>query len=131
MRTLREEIMACAETPVRPLDADGSYELTFRFDDAFTGFQGHFPGHPILPAFVQLLAGQCALQIRSARNWSLRTVDRGKFLKTIQPNQPVTIRWQEQPLADDGLRCSFTLLVSDDKAALFRIEFAPEEDRHA
>ncbi len=131
MRTLREEIMACAGTSVRTLEVEASYDLTFHFEDGFTGFQGHFPGHPILPAFVQLLAGQCALQIRSGRNWSLRRVDRGKFLKTIQPNQPVTIRWQEQPLEDGGLRCSFTLLVNDEKAALFRIEFAPEEDRHA
>ncbi len=131
MRTLREEILACAGTPVRTLEAEGSYELTFRFDDGFTGFRGHFPGHPILPAFVQLLAGQCALQIRSARNWSPRRVDRGKFLQTIQPNQPVTIRWQEQPLKDDGLRCNFTLFVNNEKAAVFRIEFAGEEDRHA
>lgn len=131
MRTLREEIVACAGTRVRTLEPDGSYELTFHFDDDFTGFRGHFPGHPILPAFVQLLTGQCALQVRSARNWSLRRVDRGKFLKTIQPNQPVTIRWQEELLKDDGLRCSFTLLVNDDKAAVFTIEFAGEEDGHA
>jgi len=130
MRTLREEIMASAGTQVRTLEADGGYELTFRFAKDFTGFRGHFPEHPVLPAFVQLLMGQCALGIRSARAWSLRRVKRAKFLKTILPEQPVTVCWQEQPL-DDALRCSFTLSMNGEKAAVFTLEFALEESRHA
>ena len=130
MRTLAEEIIACADTHVRTLEVDRSYELTFRFGDDFTGFQGHFPGHPVLPAFVQLLMGQCAVRIRSARNWSMCRVERGKFLRTIQPNQPVTVCWQEQPL-NDKLRCRFALLANDEKAAIFIIEFTTEENRHA
>jgi 3-hydroxyacyl-[acyl-carrier-protein] dehydratase len=130
MRTLREEIMSCADGPVRVREADRDYEMTFRFPDDFTGFRGHFPGHPILPAFVQILMGQCALGLRGDRSWTLRTVDRGKFLKTIQPNRPVTIRWREQP-EGNGLRCTFTLLVKNEKAAAFTCEFTGEDDGHA
>ena len=96
----------------------------------FTGFQGHFPGHPVLPAFVQLLMGQCALCVRSARNWRLRRVERSKFLRTILPDQPVTVCWQEQP-RNDRLRCSFTLLAGGEKAAVFTLEFDVEEGGHA
>lgn len=130
MRTLREEIIACTDGQVRTLEADRGYELVFRFGKGFTGFSGHFPGHPVLPAFVQLLTAQCALQIHSARNWTLRQVERGKFLKTILPDQPVTVRWQEQPLNGD-VRCSFTLLVNDQKAAVLTLDFAVEEGCHA
>lgn len=130
MGTLREEIIACADTQVRTLEGDRGYELAFRFDERFTGFQGHFPGHPVLPAFVQLLTGQCALCIRSGRNWRLRRVDRSKFLKTILPGRPVAVCWQEQPL-NGGLRCSFTLLADQEKAAVFTLEFDAEEGRHA
>ncbi len=130
MRTLREEITASADPVVRTLEADGGHELTFRFAQDFTGFRGHFPEHPILPAFVQLLMGQCALQIRSARAWSLRRVERAKFLKIIAPEQPVTVCWREQPL-DDGLRCNFTLSVNGEKSGIFTLELAPEESRHA
>jgi 3-hydroxyacyl-[acyl-carrier-protein] dehydratase len=130
MRTLREEILACADTQVRTLDEGRGHELAFRFDKTFTGFQGHFPGHPVLPAFVQLLMGQCAVSLRSARNWRLRQVERSKFLKTIQPDQSVTVRWQEQPL-NDHLRCSFTLLADGEKAAVFTLEFDVEDGGHA
>lgn len=130
MRTLREEILACTDTQVRTLDGDRGYELVFCFDESFTGFQGHFPGHPVLPAFVQLLMGQCALHIRTAGAWRLRRVDRSKFLKTILPGKPVTVCWQEHPL-NDHLRCNFTLLVDGEKAAVFAVEFDAEESRHA
>jgi 3-hydroxyacyl-[acyl-carrier-protein] dehydratase len=130
MRTLREEIMACTDGQVRALEADGGQELVFRFGKDFIGFAGHFPGHPVLPAFVQLLTAQCALQIHSARNWTLRCVARSKFLKTILPEEPVTVRWQEQAKGED-LRCSFTLLVNDQRAAVFTVDFASEESSHA
>jgi len=143
MRTLREEIMTRADVPVRSLAADEGYELTFRLGDDFVGFQGHFPGRPILPAFVQLLMGECAVRMHRGRVGSLRRVERGKFLRPIQPNEPVTVCWQEQaregpPNAthrvrepDDGLRCSFTLRVAGEKAAVFALEFASEESGHA
>ena len=134
MRTLREEIIACSEGQVRILEVDGSpiakprdgepdqsCELTFRFGDDFTGFRGHFPGHPILPAFVQLLMAECAVCLHHARPWSLRRAERGKFLKPIGPNEPVTVCWQEQP-QDDGLRCNFTLRAGAQRAAVFALE---------
>jgi 3-hydroxyacyl-[acyl-carrier-protein] dehydratase len=142
MRTLREEIMKRADGPARSVGCDvptitgekgvhgTPYELTFRFGDDFLGFQGHFPGHPILPAFVQLLLGECAVRRRSDRPWILRRVERAKFLRPIQPNEPVTVCWQEQP-QEGGLRCSFTLRVGSEKAAVFTLELAPEVTGHA
>jgi 3-hydroxyacyl-[acyl-carrier-protein] dehydratase len=130
MGTLREEIMTCAEGRVRTLEADQGWELTFRLGEDFTGFRGHFPGHPILPAFVQLLIAECAVGRRDPRPWSLRQVERGKFLRPIAPHEPVTVCWQEQA-RDSGLRCSFTLRVGAEKAAVFTLEFAAEEGPHA
>ncbi len=130
MRTLREEIVSCAGPEVRTLEAGRGYELTFRFGRDFTAFRGHFPQHPILPAFVQLLLGQCAVERRTARPWSLRRVGRSKFLKVIPPEQPVTVSWQEQPVTD-GLHCSFSLTVNGEKAAVFTLEFGAEESHHA
>ena len=123
MRTLREEIMACADAQVRVLEANQGYELTFHPDDGFLAFRGHFPGHPILPAFVQLLMGECAVRLHTARPWCLRRVERAKFLRPIGPKEPVTACWQEQP-REDGLRCHFTLRVGAERAAVFALEFA-------
>lgn len=126
MDTLRNEILARADGPVRSRKDGKEYELTYHFGADFTAFSGHFPGHPILPAFVQLLAGECALRIRMQRNVVLRRVKRAKFLKPIQPAQKITVRWQERPL-DDGLQGSFTLLADDEKAATFTMEMAAGE----
>ncbi len=130
MRTLREEIITCAAGPVRTLEANQGWELTFRFGDDFTGFRGHFPGHPILPAFVQLLTAECAVRLHDARPWSLRRVERSKFLRPIAPHEPVTVCWQEQ-VGEGNLRCSFTLRVGAEKAAVFTLEFVAEESQHA
>lgn len=145
MGTLREEIIACADGRVRDVarascpcphgrdahvTADQGWELTFRPGDDFIGFRGHFPGHPVLPAFVQLLMAECAVRLHSGAPLSLRRVERGKFLRPIGPNEPVTVCWQEQP-RDEGLRCSFTLRVGTEKAAVFALEFAAEESPHA
>jgi 3-hydroxyacyl-[acyl-carrier-protein] dehydratase len=130
MSALRNEIVASTDGQARTLEGGGGYELTFRLGRDFIGFSGHFPGNPILPAFVQLLMGQCALQIRSGRNWRLRKVERAKFMKTIAPGQAVKVCWREQPL-EDGLRGSFSLLVGDQKMATFTTEFEIEEGGNA
>ena len=127
---LREEIIANAVTHVRILEANQGYEMTFSFNESFTGFQGHFPQHPVLPAFVQLMTGECAVRIRTVRNWRLSRIQKAKFLKMIHPNQPVSVRWDEQPINND-LRCNFTLLVGNEKAAVFTIELTTEENHHA
>ena len=126
MNTLRNEILACADGPARRGEDGDEYELTYRFGADFMAFSGHFPGHPILPAFVQLLAGECAIQSRAERNMVLLHVKRAKFLKPIEPGQEITIRWRERPL-DHGVRGSFTLLVDDEKAASFTLEMAAGE----
>ncbi|UCG48568.1 MAG: hypothetical protein JSU94_02095 [Phycisphaerales bacterium] len=130
MSTLRDEIVASTDGKARTLEGGRGHEMTFRLGPDFIGFSGHFPGNPILPAFVQLLMGQCALQSRSGRNWRLRKVERAKFMKTIPPGPPVKVRWREQPL-EDGLRGSFTLVVGDQKMASFTAEFEIEKGGNA
>lgn len=67
------------------LEASGE----FRFPADFPGFQGHFPGNPILPAIVQLA------MVRFLADWSLGFCTRPtlhqkiKFKGTIRPEEPV------------------------------------------
>ncbi len=124
MRSLKDEILASTDAKVRTLEEDQGYELVFGIAEDFTGFSGHFPEFPVLPAFVQLLIGQCALEIRSQGPWGLRRVKRAKFMKTISPGQALTVRWHEQVL-EDGMQGRFVLWVDDGKAASFSVEFAP------
>ncbi len=70
------------------LRLEGSADFQFPAD--FPGFQGHFPGNPILPAIVQLT------MVRFLADWSLGLCtwpmlhQKIKFKGTILPGDPVT-----------------------------------------
>jgi len=130
MRTLKDEVLASTDARIRTREEKQGYELVFDIGADFTGFSGHFPEFSVLPAFVQLMMGQCALEIHSQRRWSLHHVKRAKFMKTITPDQRVTVRWREQAL-EDRLQGSFTLWVEGRKVASFSIEFADRGGSHA
>ena len=127
---LRDEIIASAHSNIRLLEANASFETTFKLDKGFIGFQGHFPQYPVLPAFVQLLLGQCAVTMRNARNWRLLRIQKAKFLKTIRPGQTINVRWNEQAI-NEGLRCDFTLSIDNERSAVFTIELGVEEKQNA
>jgi 3-hydroxymyristoyl/3-hydroxydecanoyl-(acyl carrier protein) dehydratase len=121
--TLRQAIIECASSPVISSEEGCRWELCFK--DDFVGFDGHFPGHPVLPAFVQILVTQCALQQRTGHAWALRRVKRAKFMKTVLPNQAVVLTWTEKAL-EAGLQGSFVLWVDDAKVASFSALYGPE-----
>lgn len=60
-------------------------------------FEGHFPGHPILPGVVLLAEAMAAIEAAtstSARNW---TVDNAKFLGAVEPGARLAITHAMQP----------------------------------
>lgn len=126
--SLRQAIVACAQSPV--IAARDGYQWELLFPEDFVGFDGHFPGHPVLPAFIQILSTQCALEQRTGQTWALRRVKRAKFMKTVAPNQTVTLTWKEKDV-EEGLQGGFTLCVSDAKVASFSALYAPEESMDA
>ncbi len=76
---------------VRKEELQLEVSANFRFSANFPGFQGHFPGNPILPAIVQLAA------VRFLADWSLGCRTRPvlhqkiKFKGSIRPGDPVTV----------------------------------------
>ncbi len=67
-----------------PLKAALSFPLKF------PAFQGHFPGNPILPAFMHI---QAALDVLRAANFpcALKEISTGKFTHPITPEHPVEV----------------------------------------
>lgn len=61
------------------------------FDADFIGFAGHFPGNPVLPAFVQLLMAR--IMAEEAREASQNiNIKSAKFIRSIRPGEKVTMR---------------------------------------
>ena len=64
----------------------------YLFKDDFIGFSGHFPGYPILPAVVQLIAAQCLIEEQKGHGLVLFSVQNAKFLKEIRPGDEISVR---------------------------------------
>jgi len=61
------------------------------FQKDFIGFSGHFPGYPILPAFVQIACA--AMLIRRATDTALIPVvlEKAKFISEIHPGDRIRV----------------------------------------
>ena len=76
----------------------GTVNQSFLFRDDFLGFSGHFPGYPILPAFVQLMAALSVMENIEKHEFILETVEKSKFQMEIRPNMPVEVTCRERTL---------------------------------
>lgn len=119
---LREAIRKSALGAVR--EGGDAAERDHSFPGDFPGFDGHFPGFPILPGVAQI---QAALVL--AEEWRgvplrLAAVESAKFLLQIRPGETVTVQVREKRRGDrlfldarlmrDGeLAASFTLTLEE------------------
>jgi 3-hydroxyacyl-[acyl-carrier-protein] dehydratase len=89
-----------------------------RFPAAHAGFQGHFPGNPILPGFLHV---QLALDLLRAAGipHTLRQITAGKFSRPIPPETEIQIaltvtgvnNFEARLTANDEPLSTFTLAV--------------------
>ena len=66
------------------------WEALFTFGDDFAGFDGHFPGNPILPGVAQIMAA--VLTAAPGREARLRSIGRSKFLSMVRPGETMRVR---------------------------------------
>jgi 3-hydroxyacyl-[acyl-carrier-protein] dehydratase len=124
MERLKEAIRRASLGPVH-VTGDGSAVGRFRFEEGFAGFQGHFPGRPLLPAVAQITAallvageawGEAAVEAVS--------VDRAKFLLPLGPGEEIQVQCTRRDLAggselavrvhgEEGLAGSFTVTLGE------------------
>jgi len=76
----------------------GVWEASFFFAENFLGFDGHFPGDPMLPGIAQIMA--VALTASAGNNFRLLAVRRAKFMSMVKPGDAMRVRATIKP--DDG-----------------------------
>ena len=118
MSELFKAITASARGDVS-VGEDGWFQQTFVFAEDFPGFMGHFPGHPLLPAVIQMMAGAAL-----ASHWlgavpDVRGVKNAKFLTQILPGMPVTVH--ARPVGRDA--AEVRIMAGDRPAAAFTLLF--------
>ena len=127
MNRIEEEICRAALAAVAEED-DGRLLRRFRFSPGFVGFQGHFPGYPVVPAIVQLLAAQGVALSRLSGTVRLAAVENAKFLIQLRPEEEIVVSCRlrnrgEESVAHARIDCVRGL------AAVFDLIFAPERSR--
>lgn len=117
MSILRKAVTAaaCFSKP-QPEDGGWTWRFCFKADSAV--FAGHFPGRPVLPAVVQLLMAQIALEA-CGRHVNLTRVPQAKFMAPIEPGDDIVLFLSEgrrENVWECTLRCGATM------AARFQME---------
>jgi 3-hydroxyacyl-[acyl-carrier-protein] dehydratase len=91
MNNIKDNIKACSVMPVHKTEQ--GWEKTYMFPASFPGFEGHFPGNPILPAIIQLMIARESIIEQTGRNMSISGVTGAKFHKIVTPGVAVTVKW--------------------------------------
>jgi len=96
-------------------------ELEFSIPSDFVYFQGHFPGNPLVPGFVQigwLLAFLELLLGKKVLNYKL---SRFKFIYPIRPRDTVRIsisekggKYRAKIMQEDKICCSGVIAIASD-----------------
>lgn len=122
---MNEEIRECSVISVHKTDR--GHEMGYAFPPAFSGFQGHFPRNPILPAIIQLMTARESIIEQMGRDLLIIKVTRAKFQKIITPDIPVTAVWtlREQ---EDAFICKCILETEGNPASSFTLTLKAKSD---
>jgi len=105
---------------------DESFSKAFVFDESFIGFDGHFPGNPILPAMVQLMLGE--VSAAEAADKPLKTADvaRAKFVMQIGPGDKISVTGKLTK-KNGATKANITLTVGGETASTYILTLAITE----
>ncbi len=89
MSMMRRAVLQAAG-PLEHVPDQGAWRQSFCFAADSAVFAGHFPGHPVLPAVVQVLILQVLLE-EIGQPAQLACVPQAKFLAPLGPNTPILL----------------------------------------
>ena len=125
MHRLKQEINSSKVGEKSVTDADGAQQC-YRFGPDFLGFAGHFPGYPILPAFVQLLTAQTLIEEYHGHPLELAMVEKAKFHLPLKPGQEVRVAFRRRKIGERPVY-ETRLGVDEGLASAFRLVFVEKE----
>ncbi|MEN8140718.1 MAG: beta-hydroxyacyl-ACP dehydratase [Thermodesulfobacteriota bacterium] len=93
INTIYQSLPACCKEWRNSSQDSESLALSarFNFPDSFPGFEGHFPGQPVLPAIIQLGAVRYLAQCALDTPLSPVAYGRTKFRGMISPREEIEI----------------------------------------
>jgi 3-hydroxyacyl-[acyl-carrier-protein] dehydratase len=117
----QKAIQAASNQPLK-WEADRSIAQSFCFPPEFIAFRGHFPGNPLLPAFVQIRMAQVMLESAAQAPLQLARIDNAKFREPLPPGQSVRVHCDLERTPNNH-KAAVTLMVLDRRIATFHLTF--------
>ena len=125
MDKLKTAIFLSATGPARETE-EGTFVKSYSFAPDFIGFAGHFPGYPVLPAFMQVLTALTMAEEVRGRSIKLTSLIKAKFRTEIHPGWEIEVRYRERVIkGENGIEATFT--VGDALAASLLFTFTDME----
>jgi len=126
MNKLRQAIVSSA---IAKATQDETNRVTrrFRFKPDFIGFSGHFPGYPILPAFVQILTAIVTIEEHQKCRLELAAVEKAKFHLPLHPDLEIEVTCAQRQVPGKTI-CEAHLTVTDGLASSFRFTYAEKRE---
>jgi 3-hydroxyacyl-[acyl-carrier-protein] dehydratase len=103
---------------------DGTVSRLHRFEDGFPGFDGHFPGAPILPAVVQIQVVAAMASEHARVPLALAGVESAKFLSPVRPGEALLASFKVTGSGEKTLHDA-TLSVDGRPTAAFLLRLVP------
>jgi len=126
MNKLRQAILSSA-IGEKSQDNTGAVTHRYCFRSDFIGFRGHFPGYPILPALVQILAAIITLEDHIQCRLKLISVEKAKFHLPLHPDHEIEVMCAPRELHGQSI-CEARLTVAEGLASSFRFTFDKKRD---
>lgn len=124
MSRIRQEIVSSAIDAMKETAPD-TVKKRYRFGPEFIGFSGHFPGYPILPAFVQILTAQTLAEEQKGHPLKLAGLENAKFHIQLRPDQDIDVECRPRKIKGKS-GCEARLIVDDGLASSFVMFFLEE-----
>jgi 3-hydroxyacyl-[acyl-carrier-protein] dehydratase len=100
MNEMKAQIAQCADAGIEVI-GPGKISRRYCFPPSFLGFSGHFPGYPVLPAFVQIMAAMAVVEELKGCPCELSSMERAKFRTEVRPGQTISVECREYGPEDE------------------------------
>lgn len=104
----------------------GELRARFLFPAEFVGFQGHFPGRPVLPAVCEIQAALAMLETWKGRRARLREIVQAKFSAPVSCDEEVVCSCSVTFESADGALVKVGVAKDGGSVARFRLRVAFE-----
>ena len=123
MNIIRRELRQYMSEPNE--DSEGKVTASFVLPSEFSGFQGHFPGGPVLPGVCEIQAVMVALEAFNGKKFRLKEIVSAKFFAPVSFGEEIRIEYQQEMKKNGGIAVTATITSGEKKVSKLklRIEF--------